>query len=165
MTSLTRSLNAPITRRHVFGWKCEKILHPILEEVLQEPLTKTSNRFNSIDFKGSYWTTELKSRPKIDERGQPQDSERFNTWVLPCCKVVLPETQELVDDSEIDGEIAFFYFWEGDNSLWFCRYNKQKFETYLRGVPVWHTQEHFFIPRRDWERIDCLIPEIPASSS
>jgi hypothetical protein len=144
---------APITQRHLFGWKCEKILHPILEEVLGEKLVKTSNRFNSIDFKGDYWRPELKSRPKTDERGKAQDSNTYSEWLVPTCKERLAETLQ-------DGEVVFFYFWEGDNSLWYIPYSKDTFSSIKRNVPWFSSQEHFWIPKELFERLDVDIPPV-----
>jgi hypothetical protein len=143
---------AVITKRHIFGWKCEQYLKPVLEEILDEPLTKTSNRYNSIDFVGSYWRPELKSRPAIDERGNKQDSTTYKTWLVPTCKEKMAAT--------IDGEVIFFYFWEGDNSLWYCVYEKDKFSKINRDVPWFSQQEHFWIPKDLFEKVECEIPPV-----
>ena len=146
---------APITNRHLFGWNCEKILHPILEEILDEPLTKSSNRFNTIDFSGKYWKPELKSRPKYDERGKFQDSNTYKEWLVPTCK-------EKTALELTDGEVVFFYFWEGDNSLWYCSYDFEKFSTIRREIPFFSNQEHFYIPKDFFTKLDVSIPPIVA---
>lgn len=147
-------MTAPITNRHIFGWQCEKILHPILEEILEEKLTKTSNRFNTLDFRGEYWCPELKSRPAKDERGRFQDSNTYIDWLVPTCK------EKIADSLGDNGEVIFFYFWQGDNSLWFCKYDKEVFSDIRREVPFFSKQEHFYIPKHLFERIDVEIPNI-----
>ena len=143
----------PITNRHIFGWKCEKILHPILEEILEEPLTKSSNRYNTIDFSGSYWKPELKSRPKYDERGNFQDSNTYKDWLVPTCKEKMALQLE-------NGEVIFFYFWEGDNSLWYIPYDFDTFKGITRKIPHFSPQEHFFIPKELFTRVEYDIPPI-----
>lgn len=143
----------PITKRHIFGWKCEKVLHPILEEILDEPLQKTSNRFNTIDFRGAYWRPELKSRPTIDERGKKQDSSTYCDWLVPTCKEVLAKTLE-------NGEVIFFYFWEGDNTLWYIRYDSDIFKGIRREIPYFSNQEHFYIPKELFTQVEIEIPQI-----
>lgn len=146
----------PITQRHIFGWKCEKVLHPILEEVLEEPLVKSSNRFNTIDFKGAYWKPELKSRPAVDERGRHQDSTTYSEWLVPTCK------EALAKSLNGEGEVVFFYFWEGDNTLWYISYDSEVFKTIRRETPFWTSQEHFFIPRELFTQVEVEIPQIEA---
>ena len=144
---------AVITSRHIFGWKCENILKPILEEILDEPLQKTSNRYNSIDFVGDHWRPELKSRPAVDERGKRQDSNTYSEWLVPTCKEVLAKTLE-------NGEVIFFYYWQGDNSLWYCVFDTEKFKSVRRETPWFSQQEHFFIPKEMFERAECEIPPV-----
>ncbi len=139
-----------ITQRHLFGWKCEKYLHPILEEILDEPLVKTSNRYNTLDFKGAYWRPELKSRPKYDERGKYQDSNTYESWLVPTCKGV-----------ELDnGQVIFFYFWEGDNTLWYCSYSQDSFKDVFRAIPPWSHQEHYWIPKEMFVQAQVEIPTV-----
>lgn len=145
---------APITKRHMFGWACEKILHPILEKVLQEPLVKTSNRFNNIDFRGAYWLPELKSRPSIDERGNKQDSKSYLSWLVPTCKETIAKN---LGDT---GELIFFYFWQGDNTLWYCKYDEALFSKIQRDIPVFSNQEHFWIPREYFTQVKIKIPAV-----
>ena len=159
----------PITNRHVFGWKCEKILQPFLEQHLGQTLSKTSNRFNSIDYRGNDCIAELKSRPTLDERGERQDSKKYQTWLLPSCKVIQRRTLEDGTSKRVwitdKNNIYFFYFWEADNSLWALKYDRALFKTFLRGVPVFSEQEHFFIPSHHFQKLDYTIPQIPSSTS
>lgn len=138
-----------ISNRHTFGWKMEERLRPLFEKILQEPLVKTANRYNSIDFKGDYWTVEVKARPKIDERGNYQDSHTYSEWLLPTCK----ETAGINMEGQ-NRELIFFYYWEGDNSLWYLKYNKDQFATFRREYPPFNpTQEHFYIPKEYFEKV------------
>ena len=144
----------PITKRHIFGWKCEKILQPILEKVLEEPIVKTANRFNNIDFRGAYWTVEVKSRPTVDESGRNQDSKTYLSWLLPTCK------ENVAKSLGDTGELIIFYFWQGDNTLWYCKYDEALFSKFQRDVPVFSNQEHWWIPREHFTQVKTKIPKI-----
>ena len=143
----------PITHRHLFGWKCETALKNTIEQLLEDTLVKTNNRFNTIDFLGNNWIVELKSRPKLTERNTPQTSETFKEWLVPTCK-----TYKLGDYP--DKDYVIFYYWEGDNSLWYIIYNKEEFDTFTCGVPFWSNQEHFWIPSDKFTKLDVQIPPI-----
>ena len=140
-----------ITVRHTFGWKMEGVLKPYLEEILDEPIVKSGSRFDTIDFKGAYWNVELKSRPAISEKGYKQTSDTYNTWYLPTSKETLAESS--------DGELIFFYYWEGDNSLWYVKYDRELFSTFKRERLWFHPtkQEHWYVPKSAFERLDITI--------
>lgn len=140
-----------ITARHAFGWRLEGVLKPYLEDILEEPLTKSGNRFDTVDFRGTYWTVELKSRPAVSEKGVRQNSCSYDTWYLPTSKETLVSTS--------DGELVFFYYWQGDNSLWFIKYDKDLFDTFKRERLWFHPtkQEHWYVPKSAFERLDIEV--------
>jgi len=138
-----------ITNKHTWGWNMEKILHPYLEEVLEEPLVKSSGRFDVIDFVGSHWMAELKCRPSISERGKPQNSDSFSTWYLPTSK----------ESIDIPGELCFFYYWEQDNSLWYIIYDKELFASFMKEKLWFHPtrQEHWYVPKSAFTKLDTIV--------
>lgn len=140
-----------ITTRHTFGWKMENLLKPYLEEALEDTLVKSANRFDSIDFTGETWIAELKSRPKMSNKGVLQDSNLYPTWYLPTCK-------EIVGDSS-DKHLVFFYYWEADNTLWYIIYDKELFATFMRKPLFFHPtkQEHWYVPKTAFTELDLNI--------
>jgi hypothetical protein len=135
----------PITQKHLFGWKMEQLLRPYFEEVCGEELTPTTYRFDGCDLIGETFAVESKARPKYAiKSGKYQDMASYPTWVIPTCKV---------DKHTSDKRLIFFYYWEANQKLFFLEYDQELFDTFLRGVPYWTSQEHFFIPAEVW--VEC----------
>jgi hypothetical protein len=147
-----------ITTRHTFGWKCEQILHPILEELTGDRLIKTASRYDSIDFVGDKYIIELKSRPRYSEKGVYQPSSKYSEWLIPTCKAKTNTTGK---------RLVFFYYWEADNSLWCCFYKDKKFHQVHKSIPFFHTEEHFWIPSDFFTKMEVQVPaeQIAVSSS
>lgn len=131
-----------ISELHTFGWRMEQTLKPVLEAALEQPLTKTAARFDSIDFLGESVRAELKCRRAVRGDGMKIYPDTYSTWLLPCCKCK-------------GDDLIIFYYFESDNSLWYIWHEEEKFSKYERGVPYWkETQEHFYIPKDEWARLE-----------
>lgn len=135
-----------ITAKHTFGWDKEAELKKTLEEHLGEYLEKTTWRYDAIDFCSPNWIVELKCRRKFDKYRKEQRRQNFKTWVLPATKV------EAARASTLKGR--FYYFWDADKSLWYLDYDAVDWDTFVCGVPVWHTEDHYFVPANLWTRVE-----------
>jgi len=133
-----------ITEKHIWGWEQENDLYPLLEEALGEKIVKTTRRYDTHDYISDSWLIELKCRTGKDKKGNKQDSTSFKEWLVPTCKI-----------KETDKNIVFFYYWAGDNSLWWCVYDEELFDTFEKKCPFWHPskQEHYYIPREHFTRL------------
>lgn len=132
-----------MTALHTFGWQKESELRPWLEDFLDEPLTKTANRYDSIDFLSDSYSVELKCRRGIDNYKRKVDSKTHDTWLLPACKLKGAEGKEHI----------YFYWFEGDNSLWMLRKEDVDWSEIICEVPWFHTQLHYYVPKTLWKRI------------
>jgi hypothetical protein len=131
---------------HEHGLNAEINLKSRLEEALDESITKTTNRYDIADYISDNWVVELKSRRKLDRWGKPQTPERFETWLLPSCKI---------DAYQEGKELVFFYHYEYDDSLWYIVYDPDTFVNFSRERPYWHAtkQEHLLVPRECWTKV------------
>ena len=134
-----------VTAKHTFGWEKETQLKRTLEEHLGEYLEKTTWRYDTIDFCSPSWVVELKCRRRLDKYGKEQRPERFKTWVLPATKVEAARTSPLKG--------RFYYYWDADKTLWYLDYEGADWESFVFGVPVWHTDDHYFVPAELWKRV------------
>ena len=127
----------------------EKRLHPFLEIAIGEKMSKTVSRYDSVDFESPQWYVELKARSKQNATN-PITSKTYATWLLPTCKSKM-----------IDKNLVFFYYYEGDDTLFYIVYDQEQFDTFTK---MWITkkdgtrQEHFLIPADaftliPWERL------------
>lgn len=126
-----------ITARHTFGWAQEKLLQPVIEKILGRSMTKTTQRFAKFDWDTEGLNVELKSRTC--------SSGAYDTWLLPACKA------EKADKT--DKQTVFFYYFDGDKSLWMLYYSKALFDTFEKSVPYPSTQLHLLVPASCWTRI------------
>ena len=140
-----------ITPKHVFGFAKEQELQSILEEHVGEALVKTEWRFDAIDWRGAAWDVELKSRLRLDKYGKLQMPTSFKTWVLPATKVDIA--------AHTDRPTRYYYFWDADQSLWWMDYKEVDWESLVRGVPPWHTEEHYYVPRELWHAVGLKRPQ------
>ena len=44
---------------------------------------------------------------------------------------------------------------------WFIKYDKEIFDTIDRNVPIFSNQEHFWIPKELFTKLDVDIPAVP----
>jgi hypothetical protein len=129
-----------------WGKKLEEKLHNTLELFLGCKLTPTTYTYDSVDFRGDVGVVELKGRPTLrnGDPKTPQNSTSFPGWYVPVCKA-----------DNLKTPLHIFYYWEGDDSLWYCLYNTERFATYKKEVPFRHPtkQVHFVIPKSDFVEI------------
>jgi hypothetical protein len=137
-----------VTPLHVFGWAKEVVLQPILEAIVEEPLTKTARRYDTVDFEGATCCVELKCRNAYDKNGRSVTSESHDTWLMPASKIDYAEAN--------DKKVYLFYYFDGDKTLWMIEYNKGMF-SHLESVrPIWHSQRslHYYVPKEMWTLLD-----------
>lgn len=132
-----------VTALHTFGWRMEQELQPKLESFLEQKLTKTVRRFDTIDFVTPTHAVELKARQGVDKYGLPVFSTTYPDWLLPACKV----------SNKSDRVQVYFYYFEGDRSLWVLHKADVDWNTIKCQVPFWHTQLHYYVPANLWQRI------------
>ena len=149
------AVERPITHKHMFGWAKEQELKSTLEEHLGEELTKTAWRYDSIDFHSATRVVELKSRLPLDKYKKPQLPTSFKTWLLPEKKVAAARA------SGKPGRA--YYFWDADKSLWYLDYEGADWESFVCGVPTWHTEDHYFVPAELWRRVAYSYPSQPST--
>lgn len=135
-----------MTQRHVFGWQKEIELKTTLEEFLKEELTKTDSRWDSIDFTSPSYTAELKSRRTFDKNGWWVTSQTYSDWLLPATKIDNSCGQSLKRH-------IIFYYYEGDNSLWYLWKDEVDWSTIHLTVPRFHTHPHYYVSRNLWKQI------------
>jgi len=140
-----------VTNLHTFGWSKETCLKERIEAHLNEPITKTNSRYDTFDFTSDSYVIELKSRRGKDKNRKPVVYSTYPDWLVPCSKTINLEEKDII----------FFYYFEGDDSLWFLKYDYNLFETFPREIPFWHptSQEHFYIPREYFTRVE--LPDNP----
>lgn len=131
--------------RHAYGTKWEQTLKPLLETVLEEPLTKTKQTYDLMDFTSDSFFVELKCRSPIYH---PED---FKTWVIPSCKI--REASKHPDKKTI-----FFYYFSSTDQLFMIEYNEEIFNTFTQAVPSWHAdkQEHHFCPAEEFTYVEFV---------
>lgn len=132
-----------VTALHTFGWQKEQDLQSHLEAFLNEQLTKTSSRWDTVDFVSPHYAAELKSRRAVDKYGRPVNSSTNDTWLLPACKVIdgCPKKQ------------IYFYYWDGDQTLWYLWKDDADWSSIFRTVPSFHTEPHYYVPKELWTQI------------
>ena len=128
---------------YAWGIQKEKELQPLLEYCCNDKLIKTEERYCAVDFyceQGDYFV-ELKARKAHDKWGRKVNHDTYTTWFVPCTK------------RAIDKPVYLFYYFEGDETLWFLQYDEDKFSKYETGIPPGHltNQLHWFIPKEEWE--------------
>ena len=145
---------AAVTDLHIYGWNKELDLWPLLETELCCKLEKTEARFDAVDFENDKYVVEIKARRSLGPRGRPVTSATYSTWLLPACK------GEAVEKSGKRG--VFFYFFEGDRTVWRLDYDAERFAKYEQKVPPAHPtgQMHYYIPADEWRLV--YEPEKPA---
>ena len=140
-----------VTDLHTFGWLKEAELKPRLEAILGERLVKTAQRYDSIDFVSRSYVVELKARRKerIDEKTKaiiPVDSNSYVSWLLPVRKV---EAAQLAGHRRG----VFFYYYEGDGTLWQCWEDEVDWKLVYSAVPKYHHEEHYYVDKDLWAQV------------
>ena len=121
-----------ITAGHLKGWKYEEELFPKLQELFDEPLVKTPDRFNLHD-----WTTES-HLIDLKTRFAPITEDTYPEWNAPVCKFY-----------DSDKEIVCFYYFEATKNLFYIIYDKDLFATFKKFYNR-NGQLTYDIPRAAW---------------
>ena len=122
-----------------------KILIPVIEEYLVEPLEESKLFYDIMDAKTATYDIEVKSRtPKYHW------TDSFimrDGWLIPKCKIDYAKTSKR--------PMLFFYWWKKDNSLWVWEYSYEDMIGLHSFIPPFHKeqQEHYNIPFKYWKRI------------
>lgn len=126
-----------------YGAEAERILLPILSQIVQDGLKKTDGCFNTMDFQGKRTFAELKRRSK--DWSYTDERIRQEGWLIPSCKI-LRGWEELSKGKDV----FFFYFWMCDKSLWFYQ---------LREGDFTGPKDHF-VPKNHYDQmLHVTIPE------
>lgn len=126
--------------RHEYGTTKEKQLKPFLEQIVGEQFRDAEALYSIFDWETDSYLVELKARTA------QYKPEQFGDWLLPCCK----------GDFKTSKQKRFFYFWDGANELY--ELNKDfDFTSCKKGVPYGTSQEHYFVPRTAWKKIDGVV--------
>lgn len=49
---------------------------------------------------------------------------------------------------------TYYYWYEGDQTLWYVLKEDINWDSLVRGVPTWHTEEHYFVPKELWKQVN-----------
>jgi len=136
-----------VRQRVIFGKLCEKNLQQRIEHFLGTTLTPTTATYDKVDYttrEGDL--VELKSRPASRNFNvlTPQGPETYKAWFFPVCKT-----------ENLEAPLHIFYWYETNNSLWYCKYEDEKFSRYKKTVPFRHrtNQLHYLIPKEHFAEI------------
>ena len=126
----------------------EMVLKPALEKAVGEPLVKTSEDLDTMDFEGKTCFVELKSRS--DQYHYSQWFIKRDGWILPTCKITRAR-QEVKEGKKV----VFFYFWKAGKSLWRWDFSEGGLLDAKEKYPDWHQdkQKQTYIKERHWVRV------------
>lgn len=127
-----------------FGARFEVYLKPMLEQALSEPLTKTAQLYDIMDYTSESWDVELKTR------GYNYSPNSFATWLLPQCKGL-----HALQSSK---PTIFFYYFPSVDRLFYLIFDETKFNEYEVRVPpenLYH-QLHYYSKKEDWTEITMV---------
>lgn len=132
-----------VSARRAFGLANEARLLPTLQSIIGEPLTRTSQRYDTFDFSSPNYDVELKCR------SDSFTADSYDTWLMPVCKANKASLSKK--------RTAFFYYFNSTNELYRLDFNPELFTTFQRNIPPWNKdkQEHFYIPRECWTK--CVV--------
>lgn len=135
-----------ITELHEWGWKVEASLQPILEEHLGETLIKTARRYDAVDFIGTRYLVELKARRAKDKNGYVIKYDSYPDWLLPASKINAAAGS--------DKRTVIYYYFAGDETLWYIWTDEIDWSTVPCRMPWFHSEQHFFVPKELWKRVE-----------
>lgn len=143
-----RRIGHPFSARSRLGLYYEMVLKPALEKAVGEPLTKTKEEMDCMDFEGRTCFVELKTRS--DQYHYSQSFIKRDGWILPTCKIV--RARKEVKEGK---RVFFFYFWLAGKSLWQWDFSEGGLLDSLEKYPEWHQdyQKQTYIKERHWKRV------------
>ncbi len=124
------------------------VLKPALEKAVGEPLVKTSEDLDTMDFEGKTCFVELKTRG--DQYHYSQWFIKRDGWILPTCKITRAR-QEVKEGKKV----VFFYFWRAGKSLWRWDFSEEGLKDCKEEYPSWHQdlQKQTYIKEHHWIRV------------
>jgi hypothetical protein len=145
---MKRVIGHPFEVRSKLGLYYEKVLKPALEKAVGEPLTKTSEDLDTMDFEGKTCFVELKTRG--DQYHPSLWYIKKDGWILPTCKIT--RAREEVKEGK---RVVFFYFWRAGQSLWRWDFGEEGLKDAKEEYPEWHQdlQKQTYIKERHWTRV------------
>jgi len=143
-----RTVGHPYEVRKVLGNYYEMVLKPALEKAVGEPLVKTSEDVDTMDFEGKTCFVELKSRG--DQYHYSQWFIKKDGWLLPTCKIT--RARKEVKEGK---KVVFFYFWRAGKSLWRWDFSEEGLLDAKEEYPQWHQdrQKQTYIKEHNWVRV------------
>jgi hypothetical protein len=138
----------PYQFRGPFGLYYEKVLQPALEKSVGEPLMKTSDEMDMMDFEGDTCFVEVKTRS--DQYHYSQEFIKKDGWLLPSCKIARAR-----EEAKKGKTVVFFYFWKAGKSLWRWDFSEESFLDCNEKYPEWHhdQQKQAYIKEQNWTRV------------
>lgn len=127
-----------------FGKQWEQELKPLCEQIIDQPLKKTANEYDTMDFESDDFWVELKVRS-----GRYYPSQ-FSQWLLPYCKI-----QRAMEEKKT---VVFVYYWTATKQMFIIQYDKQVFDGFRVDVPEWKQDKQLqvYVPRELWEEIEIV---------
>ena len=123
-----------------------QIVKPLVEKVLDQPLTVTQFFYDTMDLEGSDCFVEIKTRTE-KYHWEDEKIEREG-WLIPACKIERAQKEQK--------KCYFYYYWRSDKSLWELEYCPELFQDLNPVIPWWHKdqQRHYYVPRERWTLIE-----------
>jgi len=145
---MKRAVGHPFEARSKLGLYYEMVLKPALEKAVGEPLVKTSEDLDTMDFEGKTCFVELKSRS--DQYHYSQWFIKRDGWILPTCKITRAR-QEVKEGKKV----VFFYFWKAGKSLWRWDFSEEGLADCKEEYPQWHQdqQKQTYVKEHNWTKV------------
>lgn len=136
----------PYNQSKEIGLLGERLVFPLIEQFLCEPITHTPTETDTLDGETpSYWI-ELKTRNKPYSMTHPLIKK--DGLLLPECKIKRASSESK--------PTYFFYYFLEDDSLWYYKYNSEDFVNLKPVTPYWTRQSHYFVPASLWEEVETV---------
>ena len=144
-----KSSSHPFHKRSIFGYHYENLLKATLERVVGEPIVKTSEEYDTMDFQGNTSFLELKARS--DQYHYSQSFIKKQGWLLPYCKI-----QRAKEEVAKGKRVVFFYFWKADKTLWMWEYSEEALTDCIIKYPDWHIdqQQQIYVKEMHWKKVN-----------
>ena len=140
-----RPASHPVHTRLPYGLEGQRIVKPLVENHIGEPIVFTSATYDTMDAQSEHYWIEIKRRSK---KYHWSDKVILREGILiPACKIRRAATETK--------SVRFYYYWDADQSLWYWDYNEKDLEGLKPEVPHFHVdrQEHYYLPQRVWSSV------------
>lgn len=135
----------PFYQRSKYGLYYETILKPKLEDLIGEPILKTTMETDTMDFESETAFIELKTRS--DQYHPSQSFIKKDGWILPYCKI-----QRAREEVAKGKRVIFFYFWLAGKTLYRWDFSEAGILDAKVEYPAWHRdhQQQIYIKEHHW---------------